>query len=173
MIRRVLNLLRLVSLLLFVAACVVSVRSDRALRKYWYSPGSTWAVGVGRMEGVLCAYHVSGWPYRFASGVGSVRGHFGFNLGFLQPVPTYRYEYGGFGYVRLAPMTSDYRMHVVIGPPWFPFAVTAALPATWGLVWLASARRRRARLNRRCCPLCGYDLRATPEKCLECGTPPA
>jgi hypothetical protein len=44
--------------------------------------------------------------------------------------------------------------------------VSAILPAGW--VWGFVRGRQRAR-RAGCCPGCGYDLRASPERCPECG----
>jgi hypothetical protein len=48
-------------------------------------------------------------------------------------------------------------------------APLAALPAWWLLARRKAARRAAHHL----CPACGYDLRATPDRCPECGTVPA
>jgi hypothetical protein len=51
-------------------------------------------------------------------------------------------------------------------PLWLPAMATAFLPA----VRLAGCRLRRRGSNDRLCSSCGYDLRATPDRCPECGT---
>ena len=52
------------------------------------------------------------------------------------------------------------------GVPYRVLCLLAAAPA------LALARRRRPR-GPGLCPACGYDLRATPERCPDCGRAPA
>jgi hypothetical protein len=56
-----------------------------------------------------------------------------------------------------------YRALVV--PWWSVAAVFAMLPLARIAAWL----RRRRHAARGLCPRCGYDLRATPERCPECG----
>jgi hypothetical protein len=52
-------------------------------------------------------------------------------------------------------------------PVWLPTLLSAILPALW---FTRLLRARRARRQGRCAN-CGYDLRATPDRCPECGTP--
>jgi hypothetical protein len=54
-------------------------------------------------------------------------------------------------------------------PVWLPLALTVVAPSAW----LALHLRRRRRRARNLCVHCGYDLRASPERCPECGTVPA
>jgi len=53
-------------------------------------------------------------------------------------------------------------------PLWLPMLVSAVLPA----FWLIGMVRRRKRVAEGCCSICGYDLRATPDRCPECGREP-
>jgi hypothetical protein len=55
-------------------------------------------------------------------------------------------------------------------PRWFLLATLAVL----GLIAVRAAVHQRQILKRRrrsLCPSCGYDIRATPQRCPECGTP--
>ena len=53
-------------------------------------------------------------------------------------------------------------------PLWCPLVLLLPLPVVRFGQW--RAQRRRARQGH--CPTCGYDLRATPDRCPECGAAP-
>jgi len=53
---------------------------------------------------------------------------------------------------------------------WLSCALVLA-PGAWFYL-LSRARARAKRVSKGLCPACGYDMRATPEKCPECGTEP-
>lgn len=50
-------------------------------------------------------------------------------------------------------------------PHWFLIILSTFLP----ILWLRRTVIRRWRNFTGCCPICGYDLCATPERCPECG----
>jgi hypothetical protein len=58
---------------------------------------------------------------------------------------------------------------LVLGTPYWAPALALALPPA---AWLALAVRRLRRKRRPgACRVCGYDLRASPDRCPECGAP--
>jgi hypothetical protein len=57
----------------------------------------------------------------------------------------------------------------VMFPAWFGVVAMATLPLFWSFLRFRGHRTRR-RLEARLCLSCGYDLRATPGRCPECGT---
>jgi hypothetical protein len=60
-------------------------------------------------------------------------------------------------------------VHLLAGPHWFLILLTLILPAHW-LHLHARLRRTLRRLRLGLCPTCGYDLRASKNKCPECGS---
>jgi hypothetical protein len=54
--------------------------------------------------------------------------------------------------------------HFASIPIWFLFLLSMTGPTIHGRVFIRARRQKRGR-----CAACGYDLRATPERCPECG----
>jgi hypothetical protein len=79
--------------------------------------------------------------------------------------------YGGPYYTSHRTGAGDELYQCVVVPCWTLAAPFAILPTAWGLGAIALRVRRRPVPGTLCpCPGCGYDLRATPERCPECGT---
>jgi hypothetical protein len=72
--------------------------------------------------------------------------------------PTHRFGIGWTGESRVG-----YHELTLMAPHWLLALTASVLPAAW--VWRRVHPVSRAGL----CPSCGYDLRATPERCPECG----
>ena len=72
----------------------------------------------------------------------------------------------GFGHY-VGGTQSGARVDQFVVPYYALFALTAILPGLVALRWLKTRRRQNAGV----CANCGYDLRASPERCPECGKP--
>ena len=149
LLRWAFNLAAAVSAVLFVATCVLWVRTFTRPQ--------------------LDVFVIS---ERRSYGVGTERGGV---IGFLQQQrPSYRENDAddvqrrnlGFRYLRI---TSDgMRRWNLVLPLWFLATGAAAVPTGRLLLRLAARRKVRSGL----CLSCGYDLRATPDRCPECGAVP-
>jgi len=74
-------------------------------------------------------------------------------------------QWMGFGYSNHT--SSVERITGLSVPSWFLVVLFAAVPLRWFVL-----RRRRATRPPGACATCGYDLRATPDRCPECGSVP-
>ena len=168
--RRLLNLLTALSLLLCIAAALLWVRSYQWMDALWRwsPPGAVRAAysDHGRLYLVTASglrHSNRGWQ-REARDVSDrpsiwARDADGAN---------YSYSLLGFGYINADRIEgiAD-RLRLVTVPHWF-LVLAFATPAT--RLTGALRRRRHARAGR--CVRCGYDLRATPDRCPECGALP-
>jgi hypothetical protein len=190
---RLLNLLTALSLLLCVAVCVLWVRSylvldqvgrwslrhtnnrwiDQSFRGVVSSDGGLVVLAADdrqTMEGLRLRDETApapqesvGWVDHAAGWALDFRAHSKPVLGFER-----RNTFTGTGDVTL--QQTDWRWLRV--PYWFMGMVAITMPAARAT---ASVQQRWARRRGRAgaCPTCGYDLRASPDRCPECGTPAA
>jgi hypothetical protein len=179
MIRRLFTLLSALSLLLCMGTCLMWARSVGHIEYVHWSRPEFYAE-MNNPDGVL------GLEFSRDSLLYPIwqpnNGRYGW--GFIRsPMPVGRdraslstpsFNQWGFGFhwhkTRLggAWRYGGRRLIIVYAPFWLPVLLTAATPACWATG--AFRRRRRSRVG--LCPVCGYDLRATPERCPECGTVP-
>jgi hypothetical protein len=69
------------------------------------------------------------------------------------------------GHAPPPPRPLDHAYRYIVTPHWLLAVLTALLPAMWVWRHLWSLHRTRPGF----CRACGYDLRATPDRCPECG----
>jgi hypothetical protein len=170
--RRLLNLLTGLSVLLCVAVAVLWVRTCRRhdvvqfpdrRHSLYTTPHAVWSETASRPYWAGISYASYEQPAH------GYLGRFGPFLGYtVRPVVGGR-THAALGFVyssHVEPPPTSCGFTSVGVPLWAPLVLFSLLPAT--RLW-----RRRKRPRSGTCPSCGYDLRATPDKCPECGHVPA
>ena len=154
---------------LFTAAAVVSLVICVAALVIW--PVGHWrrlyfkyCFGVTQIEIQTEAGTLAVGRYEFPRAV--PRGWGGATRDLDADSPSGPFDFGRLHKDRLRP--DDNLYDCVWCPNWFVVALFGVMPT----VWFVRFRRRRARLLKGRCIGCGYDLRATPGRCPECGTIP-
>ena len=151
------------SVILFVATVALWVRSYSTADMLWYGrPG--WRHGLITEPGVIRLFKDRHRPKDSAPGK--------FWYTHWKQGPRYRPEFyqavhwhrWGFSFVTDREGDGFMRRLTFALPYWFVLVIVAALPAARSMPGRPHRRRDGRCLN------CGYDLRATPERCPECGT---
>ena len=172
MLRRLFTILSALSLILCLAAASLWVRgwfvTDR-----WLFVGESWVTGLASPKnGVVFSWqrssdmssrllrgfdHVTDRPAQ-----GAAWWNMADDFAVHETLSHYSWGGGGFGYS----LWKDDSSRDLLLPLWFVCAISGAMPTAW----LIGGLRRRGRRRGGYCLNCGYDLRATPVRCPECGT---
>jgi len=171
--RRLFNLAAVVSLLLCVATCVLWVRSyfiaDILSTMAWRDDRQCAMDAIYSIKGVVVVY-------QFTTPSGQVPTTADPGLHWVhQPASAMKSQPLSLPFwIALGDGKTPVRWNVR-SSYWLMFLLTALSPAIWIRRRIRVVRRRR-RIERGCCPSCGYDLRASSQggRCPECGAvPPA
>jgi len=140
---------------------VGSVPIGVQFRYYWADGEWEWIREVDEPQ--------PGWRFRFALHTGHMR-YYPPGTGFHCSVLGFRFfAYRGAESIRAARYAFDGESGQceLLVPHWFLAAIAAILPG----LRLARMHRHHRRRRRGMCVNCGYDLRATKNRCPECGMP--
>jgi len=164
-----------ISLLLFIAVSILWVRSYNLSDQFIWKSKTGWrslSSGTGHL---IVNLLVTDWSERpgLPLGLEYRRDQAIVPFNYLMDLNTdatdidTTWEWRGFAWY--SKRTSRDLIAMGVAPFWSIAMLAGALPVAWTMFrWRSGMRNRRKRGG--CCVTCGYDLRATPDRCPECGT---
>ena len=173
MLRILLNAATVLSLVLCVVAMAAWVRSYQAHDTGW------WSMANPRLLLTTTTYR-GGLDAAFLKPVGTPDGLPRPGAGWIhEPAVGYTEKgapqgtlFNRFGFAWESVKTSSFENRYLACPYWFIMLLTAILPAARLAGGRRRRRARRLRMDTGLCQHCGYDCRATPDRCPECGRVP-
>jgi hypothetical protein len=150
--RHLFTLLSMVSLLLCMAVSVLWVRSYRSPEPTIIPTLAEGGTEYGSRQGYFFLTIQEPLPTQMLNSPGSV-----FYTASSHPFPGVERE--------VMPFTSTTRVRC-----WLVAMTSTGVFLVGLLATLMQKYQKAARMRRNLCPICGYDLRASPERCPECGT---
>jgi hypothetical protein len=162
--RILLNALTALSLAMFAAMLVAWVWMPRQHAHHFDTPTRRYTVRMTRSQVWIDVAEGRSAGGQFGPPPGKV---------YRLPPGTRRHLPGGFEYEASRADPKQARQLYLFIPYWFPLTAAALLPAWWATAAVRRRLRPRRDAGARPCDGCGYDLRATPDRCPECGTIPA
>lgn len=177
--RRLFNFVTAASLLLCVAACVLWVRSFFLTEQLTLRCKGGWRTvqtGKGQLAIRLLLADWSNVPAdtfgpKYQRDLVMPPSNYFIYLSPERGDRSFFWRRGGFAWHELRNARRGIVRVQAWAPFWSIFICTAALPLAWTTTRLRARVRRRRRTRLGLCPVCGYDLRATPRggRCPECG----
>ena len=162
--RRLFTLVSLLSLLLCATTAAVWVRSYRFLDQ-WNAPRSRDSVVLDSQRGFIWGMYSSVRDPREVSGYRSQAGNFQAPADDAYDAADRKWRVPGVTVVADTDLGPNDHVVLVFVSDWLIVALFAMLPLTW----CATTLRKGAERPKGHCRSCGYDLRATPDRCPECG----
>ena len=157
------TLISALSLLLWLATAVLWVRSY-SVAEGWICDGAGNRTSMMSVRGKLQLQELTyppKEPIPFSSPTGYFRGR-AENVRPIRLPP--QWQFAGLRWNSTMDGTDSIRFRILYIPDWIVASCSLLLPCLWAFAALRDRRPGH-------CSACGYDLRATPDRCPECGTP--